>query len=46
MVAHVAAGDTRWKSAEESAVHVVTETELVDDNLVDLDELPENPDER
>ena len=46
MYAHVAIGDTSWKSAEESAVHVVTETELADEDLVDLDALPEDPDER
>lgn len=46
LVAHVAAGDTSWKSAEESAVHVVTESELDAEDLVDLDALPEDPDER
>jgi len=46
LTAHVAVGDTSWKSAEESAVHVVTESELADEDLVDLDELPENPDDR
>jgi hypothetical protein len=45
-VAHVAEGDTAWKSAEESAVHVVDEGELVESDRVDLDELPEDPDER
>jgi hypothetical protein len=46
MYAHVATGDTSWKSAEESAVHVVSETELAAEELVDLDALPEDPDER
>jgi hypothetical protein len=46
MVAHVAVGDTTWKSAEESAVHVVSESDLAAEDLVDLDALPENPDER
>jgi hypothetical protein len=46
LYAHVAVGDTGWKSAEEAAVHVVTESELAEENLVDLDALPENPDDR
>jgi len=46
LYAHVAVGDTGWKSAEESAVHVVTESELAEEDLVDLDALPENPDDR
>ena len=45
-VAHVAEGDTAWKSAEESAVHVIDENAMADSDLVDMDELPENPDER
>lgn len=45
-VAHVAVGDTAWKSAEESAVHVVDEFAQTAEDLVDLDALPENPDER
>ena len=45
-VAHVAEGDTAWKSAEESAVHLIDENEMVDSDRVDLDELPENPDDR
>ena len=45
-VAHVAVGDTAWKSAEESAVHVIDENAMTDSDLVDLDELPENPDDR
>ena len=45
-VAHVAVGDTAWKSAEESAVHVIDENVMSDSDLVDLDELPENPDDR
>lgn len=45
-VATVAVGDTAWKSAEESAVHVVTEFELAAEELVDLDELPEDADDR
>lgn len=45
-VATVAVGDTHWKSAEESAVHVVSEFELVEEELVDLDELPEDADTR
>lgn len=46
VTANVAVGDTAWKSAEEQAVHVVTESEQDDEDLVDLDELPENPDDR
>jgi hypothetical protein len=46
MYAHVAVGDTAWKSAEEAAVHVVTETELDEEERVDLDALPEDPDDR
>jgi len=45
-VAHVAVGDTAWKSAEEQAVHVISEEEQDDEDLVDLDELPSNPDDR
>jgi hypothetical protein len=45
-VAHVAVGDTAWKSAEESAVHVVDEMAQSAEDLVDLDALPEDPDER
>ncbi|HEX5017436.1 MAG TPA: DUF5709 domain-containing protein [Actinomycetes bacterium] len=45
-VARVAEGDTAWKSAEESAVHMVDEEEIVESDRVDLDELPEDPDER
>jgi hypothetical protein len=45
-VAHVAVGDTAWKSAEESAVHVVDEMAQSTEDLVDLDALPEDPDER
>lgn len=45
-VAHVAVGDTAWKSAEESAVHVIDENAMTDSDLVDLDELPEDPDQR
>jgi hypothetical protein len=45
-VATVAVGDTHWKSAEEAAIHVVNEFELVAEELVDLDELPENADDR
>lgn len=45
-VANVAVGDTAWKSAEEQAVHVLTEDEMDAEDSVDLDELPENPDER
>jgi len=39
-------GDTAWKSAEESAVHVIDENDIVDSDMVDLDELPTNPDDR
>jgi hypothetical protein len=45
-VAHVAVGDTAWKSAEEQAVHVVSEEEQDQEDLVDLDELPTDPDDR
>ena len=45
-VAHVAQGDTAWKSAEESAVHLIDENDLVSSDQVDLDELPANPDDR
>ncbi len=45
-VAHVAEGDTAWKSAEESAVHVIDENAMADSDSVDMDELPEDPDER
>ena len=45
-VATVAVGDTAWKSAEEQAVHVVDEAGMAAEDLVDLDELPANPDER
>lgn len=45
-VATVAVGDTHWKSAEEAAVHVVSEFELIEEELVDLDELPEDSDAR
>ena len=45
-VASVAEGDTAWKTAEESAVHVIDEQSLDEADLVDLDELPEDPDER
>jgi hypothetical protein len=45
-VGHVAVGDTAWKSAEESAVHVVSEFELVEEQLVDMDELPEQVEDR
>lgn len=44
--ARVAEGDTAWKSAEESAVHVIDENAMTDSDLVDLDELPEDPDQR
>ena len=45
-VAHIAVGDTAWKSAEESAVHVVDEMAQSAEDLVDLDALPEDPNER
>ena len=44
MVAHVAVGDTSWKSAEESAVHVLDEGELAEGERADLDELSETSD--
>jgi hypothetical protein len=45
-VGHVAVGDTAWKSAEEAAVHVVSEFELIEEELVDMDELPEKAEDR
>jgi hypothetical protein len=45
-VGHLAGGDTAWKSAEESAIHVVDEAGQDAEDLVDLDELPADPDER
>jgi hypothetical protein len=36
----VAAGDTAWKSAEESAVHVVDEEELAEQDAWDADAAP------
>lgn len=45
-VAHLAHGDTRWMSAEESAVHVIDETDQLIAEAVEDDHLPEDPDER
>ena len=45
-VAHIAVGDTAWKSAEEQAIHVISEDDQTTEDLVDLDQLPENPDDR
>jgi len=45
-VAHIAVGDTAWKSAEEQAIHVISEDDQAAEDLVDLDELPGNPDDR
>src|SRR3954468_9826683 len=46
VVANVATGDTAWKSAEESAVHIIDEDSMQESDLVDLDALPEDPDDR
>ena len=46
VVANVATGDTAWKSAEESAVHIIEEDSMQESDLVDLDALPEDPDDR
>jgi len=45
-VARVAAGDHGWESAEEAAIHIIDETELDELDLVDLDALPADPDDR
>lgn len=42
-VAHVAVGDTAWKSAEEAAIHVVDDTELMIESAIDDDHLPVDP---
>lgn len=39
-VAHVAVGDTAWLSAEEAAMHVIDDTELMLEDAVDEDRLP------